>query len=129
MNLLFISSRNQERSLTAKAIFSNYPDLNVKSAGTEDVAGTAINRKLLSWADLILVMEQKHKTYLLQHVGEKIKTKKIMVLDIPGVYRYKQPELIEELKDKINPYLQAYLGFRAPAKKRYSFTTEERNND
>ena len=61
MNILFVCSRNHWRSPTAETIYKNRSGINVKSAGTEPSARIKLNSKIIEWADLIFVMEKKHK--------------------------------------------------------------------
>ena len=105
MNLLFICSRNQWRSPTAEKIFSNqFHD--TRSAGTEPSARIKITEKLINWADLIFVMEKKHKQRLTEKFGAILKDKKLIVLDILDEYQYMDEELIENLKNSVSPYLK-----------------------
>lgn len=105
MNLLFICSRNKWRSRTAETIFKNDQVHHVKSAGTDDGAKVRVSEKILDWADIIFVMEDKHK----QRIKEKFNTasiiKKIVVLEIPDDYQYMDPELIDIIKTSVSPYL------------------------
>ena len=105
MNLLFICSRNQWRSRTAETIFRDEPVVDVKSAGTEKSARIRLTRKLIDWADIIFVMENKHQSRVLDLYGEMPDTKKIIVLDIPDHYQYMDEELIGELRDVVAFYL------------------------
>jgi predicted protein tyrosine phosphatase len=100
-NILFVCSRNKWRSLTAETIFKNYPNISVKSAGTEDAARIKINAKLISWADKIFVMEKKHKEKLLLKFSPELIEKEIFVLEIEDNYKYMDLELIEELKNTV----------------------------
>lgn len=61
MNVLFICSRNQWRSPTAEHHWRNHPQWSVRSAGTSRNAKRRVTPALLQWADVIFVMEQKHK--------------------------------------------------------------------
>jgi predicted protein tyrosine phosphatase len=105
MNILFICSRNQWRSPTGEEIYKNVQGINSKSAGTEPSARTKINAKLIDWADIIFVMEKKHK----QRITEKFRTetsqKKIIILDIEDNYQFMDDELIDEIKAKVDLYL------------------------
>ena len=64
MNILFICSRNQWRSRTAETLFKDHGVHRVKSAGTENDARIKVTEKLLEWAELIFVMEKRHKQRL-----------------------------------------------------------------
>lgn len=102
MNLLFVCSKNQWRSPTAEAVFKNHSLYKAKSAGTENGARIKVNQKMLDWADMIFVMETKHR----ERIVEKFDVKnKIVVLDIPDEYKFMDPELIDLLKISISPYI------------------------
>ena len=105
-NLLFICSRNKWRSLTAETIFKNSSKLNVKSAGTENSARIVINSKMITWADMIFVMEKHHKEKLLLKFPNETENIEIIILEIPDNYKFMDPELIEEIKVSISGYLK-----------------------
>ncbi len=105
MNILFICSRNKWRSRTAETIFKNNQKHNVKSAGTENEARIKVTEKLVSWADLIFVMEKKHRERLREKFGALTDDKDIITLDIQDDYKYMDAELIEILETSIAPYL------------------------
>lgn len=105
MNLLFICSRNQWRSLTAEVIFKNYPNHQAKSAGTEPSARIRINEKLLQWADIVFVMEKKHRLRIQEKFPFIVNEKRIIVLDIPDEYQFMDEELVLSLKTAVLPYL------------------------
>ena len=77
----------------------------MKSAGTEDSARIKINSKLIVWAEIIFVMEKKHKEKLLEKFPNEISKKKVIVLDIPDIYKYMDKELIEEIQTSISEYI------------------------
>lgn len=103
MNLLFICSRNQWRSRTAETIFRKSKEHSVKSAGTAVSARVKINQKLIDWANLIFVMEQKHQEILMERFD--CKEKEIIVLDIPDHFHYMDTELVKELEETVPFYL------------------------
>jgi predicted protein tyrosine phosphatase len=105
MNVLFICSRNQWRSPTAEKIFQGYLNHHYRSAGTSESARIKISAKLMEWADLIFVMEKKHKQQLIARFGTAARDKDILVLDIPDDYGFMDEELIETLKESVAPYL------------------------
>src|SRR5215204_6213198 len=98
MNVLFVCSRNKWRSPTAEKIFDGRIGIFTKSAGTEVSARIKVTERLVNWADLILVMEKKHRTKLNQRFGNQLAGKIIEVLEIEDDYHYMDPELIEELE-------------------------------
>lgn len=105
MNILFVCSRNKWRSATAETIYKNHPEHQVRSAGTEPSARIKLNAKHVIWADLIFVMEKKHKRRIEEKFSEEIVDKKIVIMDIPDEYQYMDKELIEELNLKTLHYL------------------------
>lgn len=107
MNILFICSRNKWRSPTAEAIFRNDRFNCVRSAGTEPSAIRRINEKDIHWANLIFVMEYKHRDRIMEKFANAIENKKIIVLDIPDEYQFMDPELIEILKISVLPFLKS----------------------
>lgn len=105
MNLLFVCSRNQWRSPTAEALYRNHPHHNVKSAGTEPSARVRVSAKLIAWADLIFVMEKRHKQRLQDGFRDIIGSKQLVVLEIPDEYNFMDEELIDSINVSVSPYL------------------------
>ncbi|WP_029574636.1 low molecular weight protein tyrosine phosphatase family protein [Acinetobacter sp. P8-3-8] len=105
MNALFICSRNQWRSPSAERVFSVGYGISTRSAGTSKHAKHTISLKDIAWADLIFVMEQKHKQNIKEKFPNQLQHKKVIVLDIPDDYQYMDEELIEILKQVMQPYL------------------------
>ena len=105
MNILFVCSQNKWRSKTAETIFKNDEGLCVKSAGTEKGARIRITENLLTWSDLIFVMEKRHKERLFSKYEGLVNDKKIIILDIPDDYKYMDEELVSNLRDSVAFYL------------------------
>jgi predicted protein tyrosine phosphatase len=108
LRVLFVCSRNQWRSPTAEQVFRTYPGLSVRSAGTSAGARRAINVDDVAWADVIMVMEDKHKSRLKSAFGSLLAEKHIFVLDVPDEYQYMDSALVAELKERV-PALLATL--------------------
>jgi predicted protein tyrosine phosphatase len=102
-NLLFICSKNQWRSPTAEALFKNHPVHQARSAGTGEQARIKVNQKMLDWADVVFVMERKHRDLIKQRFT--LSGQKLMVLDIEDHYRFNDPELIAMLRTALEEYL------------------------
>ena len=77
----------------------------MRSAGTSPRAKRTVNTKDLEWADLIFVMEYKHKDRLKAEYNQVLQYKKIIVLDISDDYLYMDEELVEVLEVAIEGYL------------------------
>ena len=98
--ILFVCSRNQRRSLTAETIFKSDPAWDVRSAGTEESARIKVTAGHLGWADVIVVMEKRHKERLRQKYPEELSAKKCVCLFISDDYEFMDPRLIELLRKK-----------------------------
>lgn len=105
MNCLFICSRNQWRSPTAERVFAVGYGIKTRSAGTSRHAKHTLSVKDIAWADLIFVMEYKHKQNIKEKFSKQLQHKKVIVLDIPDDYHYMDEALIEILKIALLPYL------------------------
>jgi len=104
-NLLFICSKNQWRSPTAELLFKNHPVHNARSAGTSEKARVKVNEKLVNWADVIFVMERRHRDLLQQRFPIATAEKPLIVLGIEDDYQFGDAELIELLREKLEEYL------------------------
>lgn len=98
INVLFVCSKNQWRSPTAETVWRGHPNLNVRSGGTSPNARHHVSEDDIRWADVILVMEEKHKSRLKAEYTRVMDFKPIHVLDIPDDYKYMDAELVEQLK-------------------------------
>jgi len=104
-NILFICSRNQWRSPTAEKVYSIDPRVHARSAGTSPKARHTVNAKDITWAELIFVMEYKHKDRLKADYSKLLQYKKVIVLDIPDEYQYMDEELVELIEASVEKYL------------------------
>jgi len=107
-NILFICSRNQWRSPTGEKVWKNHPELNVRSAGTSSRAKRTVNIKDIQWADVIFVMEEKHKNRLIGEFTRHLNHTDIQVLDIPDDYQYMDSELVEIMRQTVGNHLGIY---------------------
>ena len=108
--ILFVCSVNKQRSKTASDYFSQkFSDIIFKSAGTNHKLchkenTQPLTHKLMEWADVVMVMEQKHKHIILKEGGIRYQ-EKIQVLSIPDDFTYYQEELISILKHRVIPLI------------------------
>ena len=102
--ILFVCSRNQRRSLTAELVFSKVPGLQVRSAGTAEGARIKVTAGHLGWADIIVVMEKRHKERLRQKFPVALAGKPCLCLFIADDYELMDPELIEILRTKMQTH-------------------------
>lgn len=99
--VLFICSQNKFRSRTAHEIFCHSEKIDVDSAGTEKDARVVVEPDHIEWADVIYVMEDRHIRRLKKMFGQMLKNKRVINLNIPDIYEYMDPGLIETLRIKL----------------------------
>ena len=104
--ILFVCSRNRLRSPTAERVFSAWPALETDSAGLADDAEVLLSAEQLAWAELIVVMESRHRRRLQSRHRARLRGKRVVCLDIPDIYDFMQPELIALLLKKAGPLLR-----------------------
>lgn len=102
MNILFVCTMNQWRSRTTQAIYNKHTDHTVRSAGTSANARIKVNQLLLDWADIIFVMENKHRPILTEQFFIK---NKLIVLGIADEYQFMDPELIDTIRTAVDTYI------------------------
>lgn len=105
VHLLFICSRNKWRSRTAEELYRDLPGYEARSAGTEPGSRRRVDAGLLGWADLIFVMEAKHRDYLQARFPEALTDKRVICLRIPDDFTYNDPDLIDLLKASLSRYI------------------------
>ena len=98
MNVLFICNQGKNRSKTAAKLFAGR--FQTESAGL--YSDPSVTQKQLAEADIIMVMEEKHRAEIATRFHSVYLQKQILVLDIPDIYRYGQPALVELLKSQID---------------------------
>lgn len=104
-HLLFICSRNQLRSPTAETVFAEMPGVDADSAGVDNDATVPLSPEQVEWADIIFLMEKKHREKLSRKFKRHLKHQRIIVLGIPDNYDYMDPALVALLKTKVTPFL------------------------
>ncbi len=97
MNVLFICNQNKHRSKTAEGLFKGL----FKTASAGLFNEKPLTRQQLQWADVVFVMEESQRKEIAQRFPGEYLQKKIISLDIPDIYYYNQPQLIELLKKKV----------------------------
>ncbi len=102
--ILFVCSRNRRRSLTAETIFKNVPAWDVRSVGTETSARIKVTAGQLGWADVIVVMEKRHKDRLRQKYPEALAAIRCLCLFIPDDYEFMDAGLVELLREKMREH-------------------------
>lgn len=105
MRALFLCSRNRLRSPTAEQVFSSWPGVETDSAGLASDAETPLEPEQIEWADVLFVMERRHKVKLIKTFGRYLRGKQTVCLDIPDKYEFMDPELIALLQRKAGRFM------------------------
>ncbi|MFH1638159.1 MAG: phosphotyrosine protein phosphatase [Candidatus Woesearchaeota archaeon] len=94
MKVLFVCNQNQHRSKTAEEIFKNM--FETKSAGLYNE--NPISSEEIEWADVVAVMDDDQRSEIAKRFPLLYMKKRILVLNVPDMFYYMQPELVELLK-------------------------------
>ncbi|BDT69819.1 hypothetical protein os1_40110 [Comamonadaceae bacterium OS-1] len=103
--VLFICSRNRLRSPTAEQVFSTVPGVETDSAGLASDADCPLSADQVEWAELIFVMEKRHRTQLAKRFKGQLSGKKVVCLDIADNYHFMQAELVVLLERRVAGHL------------------------
>jgi predicted protein tyrosine phosphatase len=98
--VLFVCTANQQRSPTAEAIYRDDPRFEVRSAGTHTLANRQVTQDQVRWADLIVVMEERHARAIESSFREELGETPVLVLGIPDVYGYMDRTLQREIRER-----------------------------
>lgn len=110
LKLLFVCTMNQWRSPTAERMYAERAFVEARSRGTSDKAAKTVKKADLQWADVILVMEHKHRERLMIDFSWELRFKELHVLNIPDDYKFMAPELILEIQATVEPILAGKRG-------------------
>lgn len=100
---------NQWRSPTAEAIWQRSAEVDARSRGLSSRARRKLTQKDLEWADLVFVMTYEQRDRLVEEHRSTIRSRDVIVLEIPDDYRYMDPELVELLKERVEPVIEEAL--------------------
>ncbi|MBB1610837.1 phosphotyrosine protein phosphatase [Pseudomonas sp. UMC65] len=105
LNVLFVCSQNKLRSPTAEQLFADWPGIETASAGLNHDAEVPLGPELVQWAELIVVMEARHREKLRKRFKAQLREQQIVCLNIPDDYEFMDPELIQLLRQKVPQFL------------------------
>ncbi len=105
MKILFLCSQNRLRSLTAEKLFDGVDGHVVRSAGTEAGARIRVTEGILGWADLIFVMEKRHRSRIQKKFRDEVSRKRIVCLHIPDDYDFMEEALVRRLHTVVPAYI------------------------
>lgn len=106
-NLLVVCGRNKRRSRTAEHIYKNDSRFNIRSAGISRQSDRILSKAGISWADLILVMDDEQKRYIKQMFSSQF-LPPIEVLHIDDDYEFMDDELVEILRINIEALVKRF---------------------
>ena len=99
-NVLFVCNMNRFRSRTAEDLYKNDSRFSVKSAGIFPDARQPVTKELIEWADYVVAMEEVQKAFMEASFPDETLHKPIIILQIPDMFDYMNPELIKILKER-----------------------------
>lgn len=100
--VLCVCSAGCLRSPTAAVVLAAEPyNFNTRAAGVdEEYAIIPVTETLLEWADEIVCMDDRHAQNILARLKKiGLERKPVKVLGIPDDFEYRNPELIEFIKN------------------------------
>jgi len=98
--LLFICSRNRDRSLTAEHLFSGQHRFLVRSAARSDGARIKVTSGNVRWGEIIFVMESRHHELLQSRFPTELRGKQLVCLFVSDDFTYGEEELITLLQNR-----------------------------
>jgi len=101
MNVLFICNQNKHRSKTAEDVFRSV--CVARSAGLYNEH--PVTKEQIAQADVVVVMEDAQRSEIAKRFPSLYLTKRILCWNIPDIYRFGQPELVDALKEKAGDLL------------------------
>lgn len=93
--VLTVCSAGLLRSATLQNLLIKEYGYNVRNCGTEDYALIPISEALVSWADEIVFVNEENFKRVELDLKELNMIDKCIVLDIPDIYGFNDPKLID----------------------------------
>ena len=103
--ILFVCTRNRLRSPTAEQVFASYSGVEVGSAGTLYGCPNPLTHELVEWSDLIVVMGRAQRAEIQRRFRRSLKATRIVCLDVPDVYAFMDPALVDLLERRMARHL------------------------
>ena len=101
MNLLFVCARNRRRSPTAELAFAGVGGVETDSAGLSPDAEQRLTAEQVAWADVVFVMERRHRAALSRGFATALRGKRVVCLGIPDDFAFNDPELVRLLWERV----------------------------
>lgn len=102
--VLCVCSAGLLRSPTAAVVLSQPPyNFNTRAAGIEtEFALIPVDQVLIAWADEIVCMNASNALRLREKFGKQVEGKKVITLNIPDNFEYRDPELVRLIEERYN---------------------------
>ncbi|MEM9781070.1 MAG: phosphotyrosine protein phosphatase [Pseudomonadota bacterium] len=104
--ILFLCADGRARGPTAAQIFAERPGIATDFAAVESGAADAVSAEQLDWADVIMVMELRHKTRLAERFGAKLRGRPVINLNIPDRFTFMDDRLVVLMRDMADEHLK-----------------------
>jgi len=101
------------RSPTAEEVFRDYPGIEARSAGIGFTSENYVEEFIIRWADIVFVMEERHRDYIRKKFDNASTGKRIICLGIPDEYNYMDYDLVDLLKERVTPFLKSLISQEA----------------
>lgn len=111
--VLFVCTQNLMRSPTAEEVFRDYPGIEARSAGIGFTSENYVEEFIIKWADIVFVMEERHRDYIRKKFENASTGKQIICLGIPDEYNYMDYDLVDLLKERVTPFLERLISQEA----------------
>jgi len=95
---LVLCSAGLLRSPSVASYLDKELDYNCRAAGVHDYALIPVDEVLVTWADVVVCVSPE----IADVFKYKYKHQAIIILDIPDIYPYKDPELMELIKKEVD---------------------------
>ena len=94
------------RSPTAADLAARWEDIETDFAGLSSDADERLSAEQVEWADIIFVMERRHRKRLNQLYPKLLKSKHVVCLNIPDKFRLMDERLIALLEPALRRSLR-----------------------
>ncbi|MGF1552068.1 MAG: low molecular weight protein tyrosine phosphatase family protein [Paracoccaceae bacterium] len=106
MRVLFVCGRGRARSPTAAQVFADWPGVSTDFGGVSPDADDVLSADQIEWADLIVAMENRHRTRLSERYRAAMRGRRVVVLGVPDRYAFMAPDLVTVLRERAGPHLR-----------------------
>jgi len=98
--VLTVCSAGLLRSPTIAWYIQSVSDYNCRAAGIHDYALIKVDEVLIEWADIIICSDEDKFNHILDKFKNKLMSKQVYNFNIPDIYEYKHPDLIEIIEEQ-----------------------------